>query len=371
MGEEPLRHAASARSSVACIVTDQGGYPTAKRQTARRARKMVADAAGRAGRPAGAGLDSNNKGRAVLFMALLALQIGVQPVIVKTCIDKLQVALVSVVVGQELMKLVIAFFMLQIECRGQLRAVLDGSSMRESVKLGALPSVIYAVQNLLCQVGYQHLDFLSFNLLNQTKLLSTAVFVFLLTGKRQSLAQCGALGMLFLGAILLMMEPNSSKAGSGPGVGGDNFVKGVLPVLVASLLSGLAGGLTQVALQGSRRNSFLYSCEIAFFSLCVLPIIVLATPDSLGGAEDRSRMLNEGLFAGWTRMTVLPVFTSAIGGIFVGQVTKYAGGVEKSFSVIAGILITSVMQSVLSQEDISPWTRLAAPLVRNLKSLSV
>ena len=171
----------------------------------------------------------------VLFMALLALQIGVQPVIVKTCIDKDQVALVSVVVGQELMKLVIAFFMLQIECRGQLRAVLDGFSMRESVKLGALPSVIYAVQNLLCQVGYQHLDFLSFNLLNQTKLLSTAVFVFLLTGKRQSLAQCGALGMLFLGAILLMMEPNSSKGGAGPGVGRDNFVKGVLPVLVASL----------------------------------------------------------------------------------------------------------------------------------------
>ena len=143
MGEEPLRHAASARSSVACIVTEQGRYPTAKRQTARRARKMVADAAGRAGRPAGAGLDSNNKGRAVLFMALLALQIGVQPVIVKTCIDKLQVALVSVVVGQELLKLVIAFFMLQIECRGQLRAVLDGSSMRESVKLGALPSFIF------------------------------------------------------------------------------------------------------------------------------------------------------------------------------------------------------------------------------------
>ena len=78
---------------------------------------MVADAAGRAGRPAGAGLDSNNKGRAVVFMALLALQIGVQPVIAKTCIDKEQVALVSVVVGQELMKLVISFFMLQIECR--------------------------------------------------------------------------------------------------------------------------------------------------------------------------------------------------------------------------------------------------------------
>ena len=78
----------------------------------------------------------------------------------------------------------------------------------------------------------------------------------------------------------------------------------------------------------------------AYIHLQVIPL----TPDFLGGAEARTRILQEGLFVGWTPLTALPVFSSAIGGIFVGQVTKYAGGVQKSFSVVFGILIASLLQ---------------------------
>ena len=42
----------------------------------------------------------NHNVRAAVFMSLLALQIGVQPMLVKECIDKEKVILVSVVVGQ-------------------------------------------------------------------------------------------------------------------------------------------------------------------------------------------------------------------------------------------------------------------------------
>jgi UDP-sugar transporter A1/2/3 len=80
------------------------------------------------------------------------------------------------------MKVVMAFCMLQLEFRGQAHLVLQQFNVAESLRLGAIPAAIYAVQNLLCQVGYRHLDFLSFNLLNQTKMLSTAAFVYLLIG---------------------------------------------------------------------------------------------------------------------------------------------------------------------------------------------
>ena len=49
----------------------------------------------------------------------------------------------------------------------------------------------------------------------------------------------------------------------------------------------------------------------------------------------------------------MPLATNAVGGIFVGQVVKYAGGVRKSFSVIAGIVITGVAE----------WLWLAYPAI--------
>ena len=189
----------------------------------------------------------DNSVRAVVFMALLALQIGVQPVLVDECVDKekvsvqsckpslfsaistlknlmrmharvfpshahecrsarcgcrtlfcvvvvsghaplifvwyhTQVIIVSIVIGQELMKVVLAFCMIQLEFRGKAHVLLQQFRLAESLRLGAIPAAIYAVQNLLCQLGYRYLDFLSFNLLNQTKMLSTAAFVYVLMG---------------------------------------------------------------------------------------------------------------------------------------------------------------------------------------------
>lgn len=68
--------------------------------------------------------------------------------------------------------------------------VRDGSLWRlhkdwklsDSLKASALPAAIYAVQNTLLQLSYRHLDSLTFSLLNQTKLVFTAVFMFLLLG---------------------------------------------------------------------------------------------------------------------------------------------------------------------------------------------
>jgi UDP-sugar transporter A1/2/3 len=74
--------------------------------------------------------------------------------------------------------------------------MLQKVKLSESISLGALPAMVYAVQNMLCQLGYQNLDFLSFSLLNQTKVLSTALFVYLFMDLRQTLPQCCALALV-------------------------------------------------------------------------------------------------------------------------------------------------------------------------------
>lgn len=58
------------------------------------ARAHESNAKGAKGKTATKGEDSDSRGnnvRAVVFMALLALQIGIQPVLVSECIDKEQV----------------------------------------------------------------------------------------------------------------------------------------------------------------------------------------------------------------------------------------------------------------------------------------
>jgi UDP-sugar transporter A1/2/3 len=55
-------------------------------------------------------------------------------------------------------------------------------SFVDSLKASASPAAIYALQNTLLQLSYRNLDSLTFSLLNQTKLVFTAVFMFLILG---------------------------------------------------------------------------------------------------------------------------------------------------------------------------------------------
>jgi solute carrier family 35 (UDP-sugar transporter), member A1/2/3 len=64
----------------------------------------------------------------------------------------------------------------------------------------------------------------------------------------------------------------------------------------------------------------------------------------------QKKLLQTGVFAGWTRSTWIPVLSSAVGGVIVGQVTKHAGSVKKGFALIGGILVTALAQYVAERE---------------------
>ena len=81
-------------------------------------------------------------------------------------------------------------------------------------------------------------------------------------------------------------------------------------------MSGLASAAVQLALQRMRRSSNALTIEMA---VAAIPVLYLAN-----GSADPSSM-----YRGWTLATLVPVTTSALGGIFVGQVTKHLGGSRK------------------------------------------
>lgn len=66
--------------------------------------------------------------------------------------------------------------------QGKLGTLKQEWSISDAMKGSALPATIYAVQNSLIQLSYRHLDSLTCTMLNQTKLVFTALFMFLILG---------------------------------------------------------------------------------------------------------------------------------------------------------------------------------------------
>ena len=86
------------------------------------------------------------------------------------------------------------------------------------------------------------------------------------------------------------------------------------------------------------------------------------------------------VYESWTAWALVPVLSSAIGGILVGESTKRLGSIAKGFAVTCGLVLTGVFQSVLAGEApprahvvslivivISTWMHTAFPPVEKRK----
>ncbi|KAI5081202.1 hypothetical protein GOP47_0004385 [Adiantum capillus-veneris] len=218
-----------------------------------------------------------------------------------------------------------------------------------------LPAAMYALQNSLLQLGYRHLDSLTFSMLNQSKLLFTALFMFLILRIKQSSHQVGALAIL-LGASLLLCIGESSSSSKSNNAHREAILSGVLPTLIASILSGLASTLCQWAAQVKRRSSYLMTIEMSAIGTLCLFVSMLWSPDG-------QTIRRHGFFYGWTLYTFIPIFTNAIGGILVGLVTTAAGGVRKGFVIVMALLVTALLQLIFEGKSPSTYTWSAMPLV--------
>ena len=224
--------------------------------------------------------------------------------------------------------------------------------------VAGIPAALYTAQNMSALLAYQNLDALTFNVLNQTKTLSAAFCLYLIMGRRQSGLQVIALIILLLSALVMEgILPVEKLLGGGEATStkeedmeqqewdAHHLTYGVLPIMTASFISGLAGALTQRSLQavGGGRNSYLFSMELCAATTLILGASMIFSPDGKSMVED-------GFWNNWTPHTWIPVFTNATGGVLVGLVTKYAGSVRKGFALIFGMLLSGVMQALVEPD---------------------
>ena len=320
---------------------------------------------------------------AIVYMALLAVQFGIQPILVRKFTPQ-TIVRSSVVLVQEVMKFGIAGAIYFSGTKKSTREKdLEGWSIKTALFLAGLPAFLYTIQNVATLMAQQNIEALTFNVLNQTKILSAALSCYFILGKQQSKMQVVSLCLLILSTLVIerIVNPASlfllSGRGSAFGLGnalkgmygafgslrsitdgaGRRVTHGVLPLLLASMISGTAGALTQLSTQGGARkvwgkskssaqqvsrpprNAYLFSMEMSIASIALLLF-------SLGcSSNGRSILQSRSFFDNWTPHTFIPVITNSIGGILVGLVTKHAGSVRKGFALIFGLLLSGLVQA--------------------------
>ncbi|KAF5791211.1 putative nucleotide-sugar transporter [Helianthus annuus] len=295
---------------------------------------------------------SGDNSKVWFYSLLLTIQYGAQPLLTKRCIRQ-EVIVTSNVLACEIIKVICGLVLMAKD--GSLNKALKEWTLIGSLSASGLPAAIYAVQNSLLQISYKNLDSLTFSMLNQTKLIFTALFTYIILRQRQSIQQIGALFILILAAVLLSIGEGSRKD-----YGSDDPDKvvlyGIIPVLIASVLSGLASALCQWASQVKKHSAYLMTVEMSLVgSLCLLA--------STYKSPDGEAMRQHGFFHGWTPLTMIPVFINAVGGILVGLVTSYAGGVRKGFVIVSALCVTALLQFVFDGKPPSLFCLLALPLV--------
>ncbi|XP_044500484.1 UDP-N-acetylglucosamine transporter ROCK1-like [Mangifera indica] len=301
---------------------------------------------------------SKMSSRVLLYSILLTLQYGAQPLITKRCIGP-EVIVTTSVLTCELAKVICALILMTKD--GTLWKQFNNWTLVGSLTASGLPAAIYALQNSLLQISYKNLDSLTFSMLNQTKIFFTAFFTYIILRQKQSIQQIGALFLLIMAAVLLSIGEGSSK-GSSTDDPDHILFYGIVPVLVGSVLSGLASSLCQWASQVKKHSSYLMTVEMSVVgSLCLLA--------STSKSPDGEAIRKQGFFYGWTPLTWIPVLSNALGGILVGLVTTHAGGVRKGFIIVSALLVTALLQFIFEGKPPSLYCLIAFPLV--ITSISI
>mmetsp|Transcript_761 Transcript_761/g.1219 ORF Transcript_761/g.1219 Transcript_761/m.1219 type:complete len:368 (+) Transcript_761:91-1194(+) len=309
--------------------------------------------------------------QAIFYMALLTIQFGCQPMLTAKFTPK-TVCRSSIIIVQESIKFIIASTMLFTSGSRNVTLAFQNWTVLSWIQVAFVPAFLYTIQNQAALLAYQHIDGVTFNVLNQTKTLSAALCCYLLIGRKQSMVQILALMLLLVSALIIeniismdyilnLMFSNTSHEpqiekleekllSPSESLGPKHITHGVAPVLLASFLSGLAGAISQKNLQSSSgqasggRNPYLFSSELCIASLTLLIL-------SLTFSQDGKMIQQFGFFHEWTLQTLIPIMSSAMGGIVVGLVTKYAGSVRKGFALIFGMLFTGLIQSMVGDDS--------------------
>jgi len=326
----------------------------------------------------------------VVFFAIL-IQVGFQKRVNDLCYVKGTSDVTKNIVSELIKILIVIVF-----CRRELSEGFRRITLTNSLKFATIPAAIYAIQNFSTEAGKNLLDGTTFNVINQCKLLTVAIFQYWINDDdeykphpnpdirrlsyfKQSIAQWFAIILCLVGTYFFFIyDPVLEKKDEG------DFTTGWIFTVVATFLSGVSSAfikrLNDQKLPKTndgdsdvvfRRKSYVSTAELAVYQILipmVLQVVMLCY--HLYNNSDKPFPMTKGRlnlysldsylpfftihFNQWSLLSFVPCVLNALGGLFIGamlafKVDKHGidGGMERSKAFVCGMIITALLDSFL------------------------
>ncbi|CAG9535189.1 unnamed protein product [Cercopithifilaria johnstoni] len=249
----------------------------------------------------------------------------------------------TVVYLSEMIKMIIAlFFVFQInsynisEFTRYMRKEYFGKP-KDLLKM-AFPSIAYAIQNNLDFVALSNLNAGIYHVTTQLKVVTTALFMMIILGRRFSSIRWLAIFLLSGGVAVVEVSINERNVAE---KNDENYVVGLGAVLLTCVTAGFGGVYFEHLLKdGSEtpfwiRNLQMYSCGVVTAALgCIL--------------SEWNRIFTKGFFYGYNIVVIAIILFLSTGGIYISLVMKYLDNLCKSFaSAVSIILVVMISYFIL------------------------
>lgn len=250
----------------------------------------------------------------------------------------------------EVMKLAIALVVALQDTRSSLGANTSPSTLAKSVygqvfsndswKL-AIPAALYTLQNSLQYVAVSNLDAATFQVTYQLKILTTALFSVTMLKRQLTVKKWVSLMLLMAGVAVVQIPSGSSgsestQAALEEDASGMNRSVGLLAVVVACAISGLAGVYFEKVLKDSTQVTlWIRNIQLSFYSL--FPALFLGVI-----FKDGAEIAKDGFFSGYNWVVWTAISFQACGGLLVALVVNYADNIAKNFATSISIIISFV-----------------------------
>ena len=241
----------------------------------------------------------------------------------------------------------------------------------------AVPAIIFLAMNLLSFVSLRRISASAFTLIQQSKLIFTAVLSRLILGKSISQVRWRALFTLLCAVLIICYETRpapppdciaraASVAGGRrglvesagtppPGPEGKelqqaagldeemrelsaarkaaDYLLGVSAVALEAALSGFSNVYFERVLKSTSLSVWERNVQLAGYSLLIyVPMALSVHPN---------------LLHGWSALTWLTAFLGALGGILIGLVINFMDSISKNLALTVAIVLTAALDYLL------------------------
>jgi len=248
----------------------------------------------------------------------------------------------SVVLMMELTKLIFASTCVALKSEDSFLNNKDWSVLakllwliRNSLVMG-VPALCYFIQNLLAYTALENLSSSVYGVLQQAKILTAAIFSVVLLRKKISLTKWRALLLLFLGATLVEHHTFQEHGDNSSG----NPVTGTLAMMTMVSMSGFAGVYYEKMLKGVNQSP---SDKLSVWDRNVQLATWSIGFAMFGLFKDRDLIIEDGLFFGWSFVTVFQCFLMTSGGLLVAVIIKYCDVIIKGMATTIALITISLV----------------------------